>query len=121
MFHNRYDQFLLDQYSEAGVEVSESELEKLTQLVNDHYPTPKWKVFVIKFLKPESSPLGAVIGNYAVVDEAEGTTLNHIVINDVKQFSIAEEHGIEEDDEILGPGLESLIDIHLNLDSCHTG
>ena len=56
-------------------------------------------------MKPESSPLGAVIGNYAVVDEAEGTTLNHIVINDVKQFSIAEEHGIEEDDEILATGL----------------
>ena len=99
MFHNRTGQILIDLYNDANLEVP-NELDELAQLVHLHYPQPKWDIKVIKVLKPAEMPLGAVIGNYAVADNE--ATFDHIVINDVKAFSIAEEHGIEEDDEVIG-------------------
>ena len=90
---------MIDLYNDANLEVPH-ELDDLAQLVHSHYRQPKWNIKVIKVIKPAEMPLGAVIGNYAVFDNE--TTFDHIVINDVKAFSIAEEHGIEEDDEIIG-------------------
>ena len=101
MFHNRNGQTLIDLYNDAGLEKPDH-LDDLASLIHQHYPHPKWTIKVVKVIKPAEMPLGAVIGNYAVVDGQ--TTINHIVINDVKAFSIAEEHGIEEDDEIIGNG-----------------
>ena len=43
-------------------------------MIARNYSSSKWEIVVIKVIKPKDTPLGAVIGNYSIVDEpdAEG-------------------------------------------------
>ena len=76
------------------------QIQQVAAIVDRHYDSSKWNIVVAKVIKPAYSPLGAVIGNYSLVDQ-DGQSFYHIVINDVKNFSIAEEI-FEEDDELIG-------------------
>ena len=82
--------------------MDQSHLDQVAAIVDRHYDSDKWNIHVTKVIKPDYSPLGAVIGNYSLVDKDNpGDSFYHIVINDVKNFSIAEEI-FEEDDELIG-------------------
>ena len=63
---------LLQLHRNENIEPNESFIDEVSELIARNYSSSKWEIVVIKVIKPKDTPLGAVIGNYSIVDEPDG-------------------------------------------------
>lgn len=63
---------LLQLHRNENIEPNESFIDEVSELITRNYSSSKWEIVVIKVIKPKDIPLGAVIGNYSIVDEPDG-------------------------------------------------